>query len=84
LGMGIGAVLVAEGIETQGELDALVQLGVRHGQGYYLRRPAALPKPTRYPVPREGSRHDRLVALAPSGEGLPGRAGPRGPRVPPR
>ena len=77
LGMGIGAVLVAEGIETQGELDALVQLGVRHGQGYYLRRPAALPKPTRYPVPREGSRHDRLVALAPSGEGLPGRAGPR-------
>jgi EAL domain-containing protein (putative c-di-GMP-specific phosphodiesterase class I) len=54
LGMGIGAVLVAEGIETQGELDALVQLGLRHGQGYYLGRPAPLPKSTRYPVPPEG------------------------------
>jgi EAL domain-containing protein (putative c-di-GMP-specific phosphodiesterase class I)/PAS domain-containing protein len=39
----IGAVLVAEGIETQSELEALVRIGLRHGQGYYLGRPADLP-----------------------------------------
>jgi EAL domain-containing protein (putative c-di-GMP-specific phosphodiesterase class I)/PAS domain-containing protein len=39
----IGAILVAEGIETQGELEMLVQLGLTHGQGYYLGRPAELP-----------------------------------------
>jgi PAS domain S-box-containing protein len=37
------AVLVAEGIETQGELDALIQLGLQHGQGYHLGRPGDLP-----------------------------------------
>jgi EAL domain-containing protein (putative c-di-GMP-specific phosphodiesterase class I) len=39
----IGAVLVAEGIETQSELDMLVQLGLQHGQGYHLGRPGDLP-----------------------------------------
>jgi len=32
--------LVAEGIETRGELDALVALGIRSGQGFLLGRPA--------------------------------------------
>ena len=36
----IDAVLVAEGIETLAQLEALVRLGLRHGQGYYLGRPA--------------------------------------------
>ncbi len=45
----IGAVLVAEGIETRGELEVLVRLGLRHGQGYYLGRPAALPQRERVP-----------------------------------
>jgi PAS domain S-box-containing protein len=40
----IDAVLVAEGIETQNELDMLVRLGLQHGQGYYLGRPADLPQ----------------------------------------
>jgi diguanylate cyclase (GGDEF)-like protein len=31
--------IVAEGIETQGELDALRALGVTHGQGYHLAQP---------------------------------------------
>jgi EAL domain-containing protein (putative c-di-GMP-specific phosphodiesterase class I) len=31
--------VVAEGIETQAELDALMARGVRFGQGYYLGRP---------------------------------------------
>ena len=34
--------IVAEGIETAGELHSLRQLGVRYGQGFYLARPAPL------------------------------------------
>lgn len=40
----IGAVIVAEGIETADELEALRSLGVRLGQGYFLGRPSALPQ----------------------------------------
>jgi EAL domain-containing protein (putative c-di-GMP-specific phosphodiesterase class I) len=40
----IGGLLVAEGIETKGELEMLVRLGLKHGQGYYLGRPAELPQ----------------------------------------
>ena len=38
----IGAEIVAEGIETAAEVDALTELGVRWGQGYLLGRPAPL------------------------------------------
>jgi EAL domain-containing protein (putative c-di-GMP-specific phosphodiesterase class I) len=38
----MGMTIVAEGIETAGELHALRQLGVRYGQGFYLARPAPL------------------------------------------
>jgi EAL domain-containing protein (putative c-di-GMP-specific phosphodiesterase class I) len=34
--------VVAEGVETAAELQTLRQLGVTHGQGYYLARPMAL------------------------------------------
>ena len=34
--------IVAEGIETVGELETLRQLGVRYGQGFHLGRPAPL------------------------------------------
>jgi EAL domain-containing protein (putative c-di-GMP-specific phosphodiesterase class I)/CheY-like chemotaxis protein len=34
--------IVAEGIETEGELATLLDLGVRYGQGYHLAEPAAL------------------------------------------
>ncbi len=37
-----GAEFVAEGIETQDELDSLRSLGCSAGQGYYLGRPAPL------------------------------------------
>lgn len=40
---GIGAVLVAEGIETEGELAALREIGVPAGQGYLLGRPSDQP-----------------------------------------
>ena len=41
----IGATIVAEGIETRAELEALRALGVTHGQGYYLARPGPGPGP---------------------------------------
>jgi EAL domain-containing protein (putative c-di-GMP-specific phosphodiesterase class I)/CheY-like chemotaxis protein len=42
----IGAVLVAEGIETTRQLDVLRDLDVRWGQGYLLGRPGPLDAPT--------------------------------------
>jgi EAL domain-containing protein (putative c-di-GMP-specific phosphodiesterase class I) len=38
----VGATIIAEGIETGDELDALRSLGVRYGQGFYLGRPRPL------------------------------------------
>lgn len=32
--------IIAEGIETEGELDFLISVGVPYGQGYFLQRPA--------------------------------------------
>lgn len=40
LGREFGTTVVAEGIETVAELAALRLLGVQHGQGYFLGRPA--------------------------------------------
>lgn len=39
----IGALLVAEGIETEEELETLRDLGVAYGQGFLLGRPGELP-----------------------------------------
>jgi len=39
LGHGIGSTVVAEGIHTQEETDALIAMGVDYGQGYFLARP---------------------------------------------
>jgi len=38
----IGARIVAEGIETEKQVEVLGDLGIRTGQGYHLGRPAAL------------------------------------------
>ncbi|QDG91020.1 EAL domain-containing protein [Pseudarthrobacter sp. NIBRBAC000502770] len=40
----IGIILVAEGIETVGELKVLTELGISAGQGYLLGRPSVRPK----------------------------------------
>jgi EAL domain-containing protein (putative c-di-GMP-specific phosphodiesterase class I) len=37
-----GALVVAEGLETAGELATVEALGVEYGQGYYLARPGSL------------------------------------------
>lgn len=36
----VGSKLIAEGIETAGELEALLGVGVRYGQGFLLARPS--------------------------------------------
>ncbi|GGO78610.1 D-glycero-D-manno-heptose 1-phosphate guanosyltransferase [Marinobacterium nitratireducens] len=43
IGNSTGCRIVAEGIETQGELHTLQLLGVRYGQGFLLGKPEALP-----------------------------------------
>ncbi len=42
---GHGFELIAEGIETESVLEALLRLGVRYGQGYLLGAPAPYPAP---------------------------------------
>jgi EAL domain-containing protein (putative c-di-GMP-specific phosphodiesterase class I)/PAS domain-containing protein len=49
----IGAEIVAEGIETAAELAVLQDIGIPHGQGYLLGRPAALPLLERFAVGSE-------------------------------
>jgi EAL domain-containing protein (putative c-di-GMP-specific phosphodiesterase class I) len=39
---GLGAEIVAEGIETASELERLRELGIRFGQGFYLCRPTSI------------------------------------------
>ncbi|VXC48795.1 hypothetical protein ARTHRO9AX_80062 [Arthrobacter sp. 9AX] len=41
---GIGAALIAEGIETDKELDTVTELGMDAGQGYLLGRPSERPE----------------------------------------
>jgi EAL domain-containing protein (putative c-di-GMP-specific phosphodiesterase class I) len=40
----IGAILIAEGIETEDEHEKLRSLGVKLGQGYFMARPGPLPQ----------------------------------------
>jgi len=44
-----GARVVAEGIETRGELHAVIDAGVHFGQGFLLARPAPAVAPFRWP-----------------------------------
>jgi EAL domain-containing protein (putative c-di-GMP-specific phosphodiesterase class I) len=45
MGKGIGAQVIAEGIQTEGEAEVLQEMGVDWGQGYLLARPEAGPEP---------------------------------------
>jgi EAL domain-containing protein (putative c-di-GMP-specific phosphodiesterase class I) len=40
MGNGVGATVIAEGIQTVEEADAIQKLGIRYGQGYLFARPA--------------------------------------------
>ena len=69
----IGAEIIAEGIETQAQLQTLRGLGVAYGQGFFLARPAPLSlagrMPTRIQLPGAGE-----PATAP-GRPSPGSSG---------
>jgi EAL domain-containing protein (putative c-di-GMP-specific phosphodiesterase class I)/DNA-binding NarL/FixJ family response regulator len=62
------ATVVAEGIETRPELDALLDMGVATGQGYFLARPSELPVPEVI-LPRLGApeAHRRIPRPLPHG-----------------
>jgi EAL domain-containing protein (putative c-di-GMP-specific phosphodiesterase class I) len=45
IGHGIGATVIAEGIHSEEEIRALLDMGVGYGQGYYLARPDPGPEP---------------------------------------
>jgi EAL domain-containing protein (putative c-di-GMP-specific phosphodiesterase class I) len=55
----VGAVLVAEGVEAQAELDMLVGLGVRHMQGFLLCPPCADPPAAGFARPSRLLRTER-------------------------
>lgn len=38
--------VIAEGIETQAELESIAEIGIRYGQGYFIARPHATPTTT--------------------------------------
>lgn len=44
LSRAVGAEVIAEGIETTAEFEALRSLGIRFGQGHHIARPAPLPQ----------------------------------------
>jgi EAL domain-containing protein (putative c-di-GMP-specific phosphodiesterase class I) len=47
----LGANVVAEGIETLRELEAVQEAGARYGQGFLLARPGVPPPPVTWPRP---------------------------------
>src|SRR5690606_15162965 len=68
----LGGTLVAEGVETDGELATLRRLGIPYAQGYHLGRPGPLPPgllgmPTS-PPPGDGRRQARTVTATEVGE----------------
>ena len=53
--------VVAEGIETETELDAVIAAGARYGQGYLLARPAYPPPPVTWPARVEVAKLDEAA-----------------------
>jgi EAL domain-containing protein (putative c-di-GMP-specific phosphodiesterase class I) len=44
MGRGIGAQVIAEGIHNEHEVQALLEMGIEYGQGYFLARPDSGPE----------------------------------------
>lgn len=62
-GRSIGSQILAEGVESHPELDALYRLGIDLGQGYLFARPASLPGPAAFPRPQSWRLPDETTAL---------------------
>ena len=69
----VGATVIAEGVETHGEINGVRGAGIRHAQGYVLARPTALPLA---PVDYEPTASAGL-AVAPDRIGNGGHSGTR-------
>ena len=54
----LGITVIAEGVESAGEYQTLVDLGVRYAQGFFIARPGF----RRLPVPQESTY--KLAAVA--------------------
>jgi EAL domain-containing protein (putative c-di-GMP-specific phosphodiesterase class I) len=61
----LGAVVVAEGIESKAGMQALVDLGITHGQGYFLGRPREIERVVLngIPAPGEAPAAPHLIGL---------------------
>lgn len=71
----LGIQVIAEGVETRGEFDALGDLGVRYFQGYLFARPAVGRLPPAA-VPRGGGSQDVMCGATAGGTwGVGRRAG---------
>jgi EAL domain-containing protein (putative c-di-GMP-specific phosphodiesterase class I) len=55
MSLGVGATVIAEGIQTQEEADACRDLGVRYAQGYFYARPIDPYAPRTRVVVKNGS-----------------------------
>jgi EAL domain-containing protein (putative c-di-GMP-specific phosphodiesterase class I)/GGDEF domain-containing protein len=64
--------LVAEGIETEAELRVVRDLGIRYGQGYFLGRPAGLPRETVEPGALDVMRDSRVSVFPELRRSAPG------------
>jgi EAL domain-containing protein (putative c-di-GMP-specific phosphodiesterase class I) len=62
LAQGLGLKVVAEGIETLQQADALQELGCSYGQGYYFSRPLEAEQVMRDVVGAESIPFDRIVS----------------------
>ena len=72
LGKSLGKYVIAEGVETQEQLDQLREMGCHIGQGYFLSRPLPIeavdallrgtrPRPTQAPLQQRAARSLALV-----------------------
>jgi EAL domain-containing protein (putative c-di-GMP-specific phosphodiesterase class I)/CheY-like chemotaxis protein len=75
----MGMAVVAEGIETESELATLRTLGVRYGQGFFLRRPGPLAEAL---FPIDAISAPEAILLRPYGSAQPTGAGRSGPGRP--
>jgi diguanylate cyclase (GGDEF)-like protein len=61
--------IIAEGIETEDEMAALIEIGVPYGQGFFLKRPAAtfldIPVPVRQFILKKNEQKKREVYSTP-------------------
>ena len=64
LGRSLGLQVVAEGIESRDQYDALRALGCDHGQGYYIARPMDLSATRAWLVENERARRAGAATAA--------------------